>query len=96
LQTNVTRIRLQIDIGGTVGTDAWDVLRQYEEASGGRFGPAEGSSGPCRHPSDAPHAAGEWWGAVVLVENHLLAEYAVAHYLEQPRVKDAYIDGTEA
>jgi hypothetical protein len=91
----VTRIRLQIDIGGTVGTEAWDTLRHYEEASGGRFGPEEGWSGPCQHPPQAAHRAGEWWGAVVLVEHHLLAEYAVAHYLEQPRVKDAYIDGVE-
>ena len=87
---------MQIDIGGTVGTEAWDSLNQYDEASSGRFGPDEGSSGPCRHPPGAQHKPGEWWGAVVLVEQHLLAEYAVAHYLEQPRVKDAYIDGTEA
>jgi len=91
----VTRIRLQIDISGTVGTEAWDTLRHYEEVSGGRFGPEEGSSGPCQHASFEPHREGEWFGAVVLLENHLLAEYAVAHYLEQPRVKDAYIDGTE-
>ena len=41
------------------------------------------------------HIGPENGGAVILVDQHLLAEYAVAHYLEQPRVKDAYIDGTE-
>ena len=92
----MTRIRLQIDLSGTIGTEAWDTLQQYDEVSGGRFGPQEGSSGPCLHPPGEPHAAGEWCGAVVLVEHHLLAEYAVAHYLEQPRVKDAYIDGIES
>jgi hypothetical protein len=91
----VTRIRLQIDIGGTIGTEAWDNLKHFEEVSGGRFGPDEGSGEPCEHLPAEPHAKGEWFGAVVLVEHHLLAEYAVAHYLEQPRVKDAYTDGTE-
>ena len=91
----MTRIRLQIDIGGTVGNEAWDNLRHYEEVSSGRFGPEEGTGGPCRHQPNEPHLAGEWCGAVILVQHHLLAEYAVAHYLEQPRVKDAYIDGTE-
>jgi hypothetical protein len=91
----VTLIRLQIDMSGTVGTEAWDHLRHYEEVSSGRFGHEEGSSGPCQHPPGEPHREGEWCGAVVLLEHHLLAEYAVAHYLEQPRVKDAYIDGTE-
>jgi hypothetical protein len=86
---------MQIDIGGTLGTEAWDSLKHYEEVSGGRFGPQEGSSGACDHSSEEPHRQGEWCGAVVLVEQHLLAEYAVAHYLEQPRVMDAYIDGTD-
>ena len=88
----MTQIRLKIDIGGTVGTEAWDRLRHYEEISGGRFGQQEGSSGPCRHEPDEPHRKGEWCGAVIELDNHLLAEYAVAHYLEQPRVLDAYLD----
>jgi hypothetical protein len=91
----VTRIRLEIDISNTLGTDAWDNLRHYEEVSGGRFGPDEGTGGACRHSPEEPHRSGEWFGAIVLLQNHLLAEYAVAHYLEQPRVNDAYIDGTE-
>ena len=91
----MTRVRLQIDIAGTVGTEAWDRLQHYAEVSGGWFSPEEGSSGPCQHLPNEPHLAGEWCGAVILVEHHLLGEYAVAHYLEQPGVKDAYIDGTE-
>ena len=92
----MTRIRLKIDVSGTVGTEAWDRLKHFPEVSGGRFGPDEGSAGACQHRPNEPHRAGEWFGAVVLLEKHLLAEYAVAHYLEQPRVMDAYIDGTES
>jgi hypothetical protein len=88
----VTRIRLQIDIAGTVGTEAWENLRHYEEVSSGWFSPEEGSSGPCEHLPVEPHRPGEWCGAVILVEHHLLAEYALAHYLEQPRVLDAYLE----
>ena len=91
----MTRIRLEIDIGGTVGTEAWDSLKHYEEVSGGRFGSDVGSSGPCEHSPAEPHRTGEWCGAIVLLEHHILAEYAVAHYLEQPRIRDACIDGTE-
>lgn len=78
-----------------MGTSAWDELRHFGEISGGRFGHEEGSSGLCQHSPEAPHASGEWLGAVILVEQHLIAEYAVAHYLEQPRVLDAYLDGRE-
>ncbi|HWP86204.1 MAG TPA: hypothetical protein VNN17_13515 [Terriglobia bacterium] len=91
----MTRIRLQIDIGGTIGTEAWDTLKHYEEATSGWFGPEEGSRGPCEHLPSEPHQEGEWFGAVVLVEHPLLAEYAVAHYLEQPRVKDAFREPEE-
>ena len=88
----VTRIRLQLDISGTVGTEAWDDLRHYGEISSGWFSPEEGSSGPCDHPLEEAHRPGEWCGAVVVVEHHLLGEYAVAHYLEQPRVLDASLE----
>ena len=88
----MTRIRLQIDIGGTVGTEAWDHLRHFAEVSSCWFSSEEGSSGPCEHPPNEPHRKGEWCGAVIELENHLLAEYAVAHYLEQPQVIDAYLD----
>lgn len=89
------RVRLRIKVAGTTGTQAWDCLIHYGEASSGRFGPEEGMGRECAHPPDAPHGNGEWFGAVILVAEHITAEYAVAHYLEQPRVLDAYIDGRE-
>ena len=88
----MTRIRLKIDIGGTVGSAAWEGLKQFPEAAGGWFSAEEGCGGPCEHDPNEPHLPGEWWGAVIELENHLLAEYALAHYLEQPRVLDAYLD----
>ena len=88
----VTRIRLQIDISGTLGNAAWETLRHFAEAAGGQFGPEEGTSGPCLHGEQEPHREGEWCGAIILLENHLLAEYALAHYLEQPQVLDACIE----
>ncbi len=91
----MTRVRLKIDLSGTIGTAAWDALSHYEEAAEGRFGPDEGARGPCSHEPHESHGAGEWFGAVILLDQYLLAEYAVAHYLEQPRVLDAYVDGTE-
>jgi hypothetical protein len=86
------RLRMKIDISGTVGDDAWRKLNHFSEVKGGEFGPACGSGGPCRHAADQPHAAGEWWGAVIDVGNNFVAEYALPHYLEQPRVIDAYIE----
>ena len=53
------------------------------------FGPQFGSSGPCRHSADAPHAKGEWIGAEIRLTTPLLAQYAVSHYLKQDRVLDA-------
>jgi hypothetical protein len=88
----VKRIRLRIDLSGTLGNEAWDRLPHFGEVSGGWFSPEEGSSGPCRHAAEEPHAPGEWCAAVIELENHLLAEYALAHYLEQPQVLDAYLD----
>jgi len=43
----------------------------------------------CKHAADAPHPKGEWIGAEIQLQTPLLAQYAVAHYLEQPRVLDA-------
>lgn len=82
-------------MSGTVGTAAWNDLPHFDEISGGRCGQDEGSSGDCNHDVEAPHLSGEWIGAVILVEHHLIAEYALTHYLEQPRVLDAFIDGRE-
>ncbi len=85
-------VRLKIDLAGTVGEDAWRRLRHFGEAQAVFFGPEFGTSGPCLHPPDAPHARGEWRGAEVLVANRLMAEYAVSHYLEQDGVLDADIE----
>jgi len=85
-------VRLKIDVSGTVGDEAWRKLRQYDEILGASFGPQHGSSGPCRHAAGAPHARGEWIGASVRVQDTLLAQYAIAHYLEQDRVLDADLE----
>lgn len=91
----MVRVRLRIHVAGTLGTQAWDELEHYSEVAGGRFGPEEGVGRVCEHPPQLPHEAGEWFGAVILVHEHITAEYAVSHYLEQPRILDAYIDGQE-
>ncbi|OFW44000.1 MAG: hypothetical protein A3J28_12815 [Acidobacteria bacterium RIFCSPLOWO2_12_FULL_60_22] len=83
---------MQIDISGTVGETAWEELRHFDGIRGSRFGPEEGSSGPCPHPPEEPHLPGEWCGAVVEFQNNFLAEYALPHYLEQARVLNAYIE----
>jgi hypothetical protein len=83
---------LKIDIGGTRGDQAWRDLKQFDEIRQARFGPEFGSSGPCHHAPGAPHPKGEWRGAIVDVATPLLAQYAVAHYLEQPRVLDADVE----
>jgi hypothetical protein len=85
----VANVRLKIDISGTRGDEAWRNLKQFDQISSADFGPQFGSSGSCRHPQDAPHAKGEWRGAEIRLPDSLLAQYAVAHYLEQDRVLDA-------
>jgi hypothetical protein len=85
-------IRMKIDIGGTRGHEAWNGIRQFDDATSVRFGPEEGNSGKCQHSPGDPHYTGEWWGAVVVIDDNFLAEYALPHYLEQPRVMDAYIE----
>jgi hypothetical protein len=87
----VSIVRLKIDISGTRGDEAWRSLAQFDENLGVAYGPQFGSSGSCRHPVDAPHGPGEWRGAEVRLPSNLIAQYAVAHYLEQPRVLDADI-----
>ena len=84
-------VRLKIDISGTRGDEAWRNLRQFDEIRSAAFGPQFGSSGPCHHPASAPHTKGEWRGAEIRLQNNLMAQYAVSHYLEQNRVLDADI-----
>jgi len=85
-------VKLKIDISGTTGDQAWRDLTPFPEAEAAFFGEEFGSSGPCKHASGAPHLSGEWRGAEVLVPTPLVAQYAVAHYLEQPRVLDADVE----
>ncbi len=85
-------VKIKIDVGGTVGDQAFRQLRQYEEMQSAQFGPQFGSSGACKHSPDEPHAKGEWIGAEVKVATSLLAQYAMSHYLEQERVLDVDIE----
>jgi hypothetical protein len=82
-------LKLKIDVSGTIGDDAWRNLRQFEEIQSASFGPRFGTGGICRHAPGAPHPRGEWIGAEVKLQTPLLAQYAVSHYLKQPRVLDA-------
>ena len=83
-------ISLKIDLSGSVGNEARERLKQFDEIVGSDFGHQYGSSGPCRHPADQPHPPGEWRGASIKVER-FLAEFALPHYLDQPQVLDAEI-----
>jgi hypothetical protein len=82
-------VRLKIDVGGTVGEQAWRDLKQFDQIQSASFGPRYGSGGVCNHASNAPHPKGEWIGAEIKLQSPLLAQYAVSHYLEQERVLDA-------
>ena len=85
-------VKLKIDVGGTIGDEAWRGLSAFDQVQSATFGPEVGAGGPCRHAPDAPHARGEWMGARVVVATSLLAQYAVSHYLEQERVLDADVE----
>jgi len=85
-------IRLKIDISGTVGDEAWQKIRQFDEIQSAAFGPEYGTSGECKHAPTAPHAQGEWRGALIKVRDPLLAQYAMSHYLEQGQVLDADVE----
>ncbi len=84
-------VRLKLDVGGTLGDDAWRKLKQFEQIQSAAFGPRFGSGGACDHAANQPHNQGEWIGAEIRVQTPLLAQYAVSHYLEQERVLDADI-----
>ena len=85
-------VRLKINIGGTVGDEVWQKIRQFDEIQSAAFGPEYGTSGECKHAPTAPHAKGEWRGALIRVRDPLLAQYAMSHYLEQERVLDADVE----
>ncbi len=84
-------INLKLDLAGTHGDEAWDHLEHFEGITDKGFGHQYGSSGPCRHAPEAPHSAGEWRGGFVKIDR-FLAEYALPHYLRQPRILDAEIE----
>ena len=94
----MTIVRLKIDVGGTLSDAAFRDLKHFEQMESAGFGPQfgfgdaahpKGWAGACTHPSGTPHPAGEWIGAEIRLPTPLLAQYAVSHYLEQPRVLDA-------
>jgi hypothetical protein len=89
---NTARVRLKLDLSGTRGDEAWRALKHFDPIQRAEVGPQFGSGGACAHAATAPHGKGEWVGAVVTLETPLLAQYAVAHYLEQPRVLDAEVE----
>jgi len=82
-------VRLKIDVGGTVGDQAWRELKQFDQIQSAEFGPRFGRGGPRNDAPDSPHPKGEWIGAEIRLQTPLLAQYAVSHYLEQERVLDA-------
>ena len=88
----MSRVRLKIDLAGTIGDAAWQRIRHFDEIQAAGYGEQYGSSGPCRHAPDQPHTRGEWRGAVIKLQTPLLAQYAVSHYLEQPGVLDADVE----
>jgi hypothetical protein len=85
----MAKVKLKIDVSGTVGTEAWRAIKHFDEIQSASFGPIYGSSGDCQHAPGTPHAKGEWIGAEIRLQTPLLAQYAVSHYLEQGRVLDA-------
>jgi hypothetical protein len=84
----MSTVRLKIDVGGTVGDDAWRNLKQFDQVESAAFGQRLGGK-MCNHPANTPHPKGEWIGAEIKLQTPLLAQYAVSHYLEQDRVLDA-------
>jgi hypothetical protein len=82
-------VRLKIDVGGTVGDEAWRGIKQFDQIQSAAFGPQFGHGGASRQAAGAPYGKGEWIGAEIRLQTPLLAQYAIAHYLEQPRVLDA-------
>jgi hypothetical protein len=87
----MAKIRLKIDVAGTVGDEVWKNLRQFDEIKSAAFGPQFGSSG-CKHDPAGPHGKGEWIGAEIELQTPLLAQYAMSHYLEQERVLDVDVE----
>ena len=88
----MAKVRLKIDLSGTVGDEAWKRVQHFAEIQSAAYGAEHGSSGECKHGPKAPHAKGEWRGALITLATPLLAQYAVSHYLEQEGVLDADVE----
>lgn len=88
----MAKVRLKIDLSGTVGEEAWKRIQPFGEIQQAEYGAQQGSSGECKHDPTAPHAKGEWRGALITLATPLLAQYAVSHYLEQDGVLDADVE----
>lgn len=85
-------VRLQIDVSGTRGEEVWRNLRHFDLAEGTSMESHPESGEMCKHPADAVHTEGEFLSATIQMETMLLAQYAVAHYLEQDHVLDADVN----
>ncbi len=76
-------LRVKVDVGGTRGEEAWTGMRQFEEVE-----PREEVFRLfCGHDAGQRHPPGEWGEATLKFED-FIAEYALAHYMKQPRVLD--------
>jgi hypothetical protein len=85
-------VKIKIDVSGTVGDEVWRNLRHFEQGKSASFEYRSANGRACKHPAAARHAKGEFIVAKIRVETPLLAQYAVAHYLEQERVVDADVE----
>jgi hypothetical protein len=95
----MSKVRLKLDVSGTVGDEAFRNLQHFDQIESASFGPQFGygrtpknilaTTGACDHPANVPHPSGEWIGAEIRLQTPLLAQYAVSHYLQQDRVLDA-------
>jgi hypothetical protein len=85
-------VKLKIDVSGTLGDNVWRNLRHFDQEKSASFEYRSANGGACNHPGSALHAKGEFIVAKIRVDTPLLAQYAVAHYLEQERVVDADVE----
>ena len=85
-------VRLQIDVSGTRGEEVWRKLRHFELAESSCVDSQPEAIHAFNHSTGAVHSDGECIIGAIQVETALLAQYAVAHYLEQDRVLDADVD----
>jgi len=85
-------LKLMIDVSGSTGEEAWHNLRHFDLAESSSFDFRSRGGSTCKHPVGAPHLEGECIGAAIHLETMLLAQYAVAHYLEQDCVLDADVE----